>query len=184
MKKGMILLADGFEESETLVTVDLLRRSQIDIDLISMMDSKNVVSAHHIKVETDFLISEIDYQNYQFLILPGGQAVFHHLQNDLRVKEMIHFFMNQKRLIAAICAAPLLLGELGYLKDKNYICFKGCEQDAFLGILNKDKDVVCDGNIITARSMYYTCDFALAIIQKLQDAQQAENIRKQIQSKE
>ena len=142
------------------------------------------MSAHHIKVETDFLISEIDYQNYQFLILPGGQAVFHHLQNDLRVKEMIHFFMNQKRLIAAICAAPLLLGELGYLKDKNYICFKGCEQDAFLGILNKDKDVVCDGNIITARSMYYTCDFALAIIQKLQDAQQAENIRKQIQSKE
>ena len=56
MKKGMILLADGFEESEALVTVDLLRRSQIVIDLISMMDSKNVVSAHHIKVETDFLV--------------------------------------------------------------------------------------------------------------------------------
>ncbi len=182
--KGIILLADGFEESEALITVDLLRRGQIQIDLISMMNTKEVTSAHQIPVICDYLLNQIQIEEYQFLILPGGAAVFQHLKEMKTLQKIIDYFVTQNFLVAAICAAPILLGQWGYLKGKNYTCFKGCEQDSFLGHYLKDENVVCDGSMITAKSMYYTIDFAIAILQKLKGFQVAENILKQIQSKE
>lgn len=180
--KGFLLLADGFEESEAIITIDLLRRSKIQIDLVSVMTQKEVISAHKLLIKTDFLLSQIHYQDYDFLVLPGGEAVFNVLKDLLVVEEIIRFFMLKQRLVAAICAAPILLGQYQFLKGKKYVCFKGCEQSEFAGFFQKDANVVKDQNLITAKSMYYTIDFALTIIETLLGQKHAVEVKKQIQS--
>ncbi len=164
--KCLLLLANGFEDHEALTTRDVLLRSNIQVDTASITKTKVVTSSHDLILYTDYILEEINYEDYGCLILPGGKkGVTEGLSNLYNLKDMLKHFANGK-LIAAICAAPSLLGMNDLLINKNYTCFPGFENNFYKGHY-QDKGVVIDGNIITSKSMYYTIDFALEIIKKI-----------------
>lgn len=176
--KGLIILVDGFEDVEALCTIDILRRSGIEIDTVSL-DSKNVITQSNNKIEVQYLLKEVDDNIYDFLVLPGGKAVFNILDHDLRINKLIDSFYQSGRLICAICAAPRLIAKRGYFNNLKYTIFPGCVNKDVLG-KQVDKGVVVEKQFITAKSMYYTTEFALEIINKLQGSKQKKLIEKQI----
>ena len=179
--KGLIILVNGFEDVEALGTIDILRRSKIQIDTVSLAD-KNIITQSNNKIETQYLLEEIKVEDYDFLILPGGKAVFNVLDTDLRIVGLIDYFYREDKLICAICAAPRLIAKRGYFKGLKFTIFPGCLDGKAAGkILNKG--VVVQKQFITAKSMYYTTEFALQIIKKLQGNKQMKVIKKQIQGK-
>ena len=173
--QGLIILANGFEDSEAIITIDLLRRSKIKLDLVSLDKELNITSSHQVKYICDKSYQDINLSKYDFLIIPGGQAVFKYHLNSNLTKSIVKFFMDQKRLVACICAAPMILGVMGYLKGKNYTCFPGCESSDYEGHYQNQK-VVVDGNIITAQAMGATFEFCQAIITKLESADKASEV--------
>lgn len=173
--KGLILIAKGFEESEAIITIDLIRRAKIQIDLVSLEKELQVYSSHNILITCDLKFSQIKLNDYDFLVIPGGSAVFNNLINNLTVKSIVDYFMNQEKLVAVICAAPMILGKYQYLKNKKYICYPGCESSDFNGIL-KDMGVVLDGNIITSKAAGKTFEFGYEIIKYLVGEKIAEDV--------
>ena len=176
--KGLIILVNGFEDVEALCTIDILRRSKIEIDTVSL-DNKNIITQSNNKIEVEYLLNEVDVNSYDFLILPGGKAVFNVLDNDLRIDKLVDDFYQKGKLICAICAAPRLVAKRGYFNNLKFTIFPGCLYGKVLG-KQVNKGVVVEDKFITAKSMYYTTDFALEIINKLQGKQQKQLIEKQI----
>ena len=162
--RGIILLDNYFEDTEALTTIDVLKRAGIGIDLVNL--SKNQVlttqCGNRIIVEKMFNESR-DVYNYDFLVVPGGRAVMNSLYNDKRVFAAIHKYTMDNKLVALICAAPILARN--FLDDKEFTCFPGFEDK--LNGKHVDKGVVRSENFITAKSMYYTIDFALEIVKYL-----------------
>ena len=157
-----LFLDNGFEEIEAITTIDLLRRAGIELTTISMTGQLLVHGAHHINVEADQLFEKTDFNNAHMLILPGGGVMLGDHQNlcDLLVKHN-----NDGKLIAAICAAPAVLGKLGILEGKKATCYPGFEDalgESFTGGL-----VVESKNVITAKGPGLSADFAFCLIEKL-----------------
>ena len=170
--RGLILLANGFEDAEAIITIDLLRRAHLELDLVSMNKEKEVKTARGIYMNADKTIHEINLNHYDYLIIPGGKAVFDfHLTSEM-TKSIVDFFMKRHALVACICAAPMILGSLGYLKGLNYTCFPGCESSTFGGVYT-NSEVEVSGNIITSKAMGTTFAFGQAIITYLLDSQKA-----------
>lgn len=168
MKKCAIFLADGFEECEGLITVDMLRRAGLTIDMISMNDDLNVTTSHGIHLSADRMMSDFREDDYDILILPGGKVGTQNLEKSEELKNHLLSFDKQGRPVAAICAAPSILGHLGILKGKHYTCFPGFRDDAYEGTYEMELSVV-DGNIITGRGMGATIEFSRNIIRYLTD---------------
>lgn len=166
MDKGLIILTNGFEESEAIITIDMLRRAKIALDLVSLEKDITVSSSGNIKVVCDLNYKSINLNDYAFLIIPGGKAVFTTHLDSLITKSIVDFFMKNNKLVCAICAAPMILGKYGYLKNKEYTIFPGCESADFEGIL-VDKPAITSGNIITGKAAGCTFDFAKQIIEYL-----------------
>ncbi len=163
---GLLLLANGFEDTEALTTRDVLIRSGIKITIASISANNIVMSSFGVCVLADTLLKDIkDTSTFDFLILPGGGRGTQNLKESLDVKKILLDFYNNNKLICAICAAPSILGMYGLLKEKKYTCFAGFNK-GFEGNFTGN-EVEVDGNIITARSMQYSINFALAIIKKL-----------------
>ena len=163
--KGLMILANGFEDVEAIGTIDVLKRANVNLTIASMHHKEYVCSAHNNKVLVETYIKDIDYKAYDFLIIPGGKAVFNELNGNKLVDEIVKHFCDNNKLVCAICAAPMLIGKHGYFKDLEYACFPGCNE-GIEGTLS-DKPVVTSANFITAKSMYYTCDFALEIVSRV-----------------
>ena len=144
--RGLILISKGFEESEAIITIDMLRRAQITIDLVSIDKDLTVLSSHNIQIVCDYKVSQINLNDYDFLVIPGGKAVFDTHLFSLTVKSIVEYFMNQQKLVATICAAPMVLGKYKYLKNKQYTCFPGCENTEFEGIYLNNQNVVTTNN--------------------------------------
>ena len=176
--KGLIILVNNFEDVEALATVDVLRRSGIIIDTTSL-DNKDVITQSNNKITVDYLLNEVNVNEYDFLILPGGKAVFNILDNDKRIDDLVDYFYSNKKLICAICAAPRLIAKRGYFKNLKFTIFPGCLETEVLG-KQTTKGVVVEEYFITAKSMYYSIEFALEIIKKLQGKEQKQLIEKQI----
>ncbi len=168
--KGLILLENYFEDIEAIATIDIIRRANIKIDTISL-STKKLITQSKIIIEADYLINEINYNNYDFLIIPGGKAVMNSLIYNNLVNEILNAFKN--KLICLICAAPILLKEIN-----EFTCFKGFENKIKGKYLNKG--VVRYKNIITAKSCAYTIDFALEIINYLTNSNT--NVKNEIYS--
>ena len=160
MPKGIIILANGFEESEAIITIDILRRAKISLDLVSMEKELNVISSGNINV-----VCDLSYKT----------VIFNKHIKSLTTKSIVEFFMVRDKLVACICAAPMILGIHGYLKGKKYICFPGCESVEFEGIL-VDANAVRDGNIITAKAMGATFDFSYLIVEYLLNKESAQKV--------
>ena len=172
-----MLLADGFEDTEALTTRDVLLRAGIEVVTSSIKESRQVVSSFGITMLSDLSFSQIrDPYSYDFLILPGGGRGTQNLKDSKAVKSLVTTFYENRKLLCAICAAPSILGELGFLRDINYTCFAGFNRGVDGNFTANEVEV--DGNIITARSMHYSVDFALAIIEKLLGEETKEKVLK------
>lgn len=174
--KGIILLGDYFEETEALSCVDVLKRAGEEITLVSVMQTLQVFTKSGYQIIAEKYLDEIKESDYDYLILPGGKAAFTILNKDSRVELLISQFIKSDKLVASICAAPHLLGRKGYFNNLDYTIFPGFEKYCISGNYQKDKGVVIAKNFITAKSMYYTIEFALAIIYYLYDENKARQV--------
>ncbi|MBQ8720245.1 MAG: DJ-1/PfpI family protein [Clostridia bacterium] len=146
-----ILLADGFEEIEALTPLDLLRRAKLDARTVAV-GSKIAVGSHGIPVIADMTADELKLSEVSMLILPGGMPGTLNLDASDLVGEAIKTVLDRGGRVAAICAAPLILGRRGYLEGKRAVCYPGFE-DELKGFIKCNGEVVTDGNITTAKGM-------------------------------
>ena len=179
MKKVAVFLAPGFEECEALMTVDLLRRAQLDTTMYSIHNTDEVTGSHNITVKADKKLNELN-ELFDCVILPGGMPGTKYLMESKEVNALVVEHFNQNRLVAAICAAPSVFGELQLLQGKKATCFPGFE-DQLHGAEVLNQKAVADGNIITAKGLGAAVEFAHAIITYLINQETADQITKTIQ---
>jgi len=161
--KGLILLDNYFEDTEALSTIDVIRRGGIDIVKVNMSNDEVLETQYGHKIIVKDFYNDIIFDDYDFLVIPGGRAVMNSLFNDARVYEAIKRFDNKHKLIACICAAPSLLRE--QLKDKEFSCYPGFEK--YIDGKYMQTGVTRCSNYITARSMYFSIEFGLEIVKYL-----------------
>lgn len=163
--KGLIILANGFEDTEAITTINILRRAKISLCVAALGRDLFVVSQAGLGLRAEVSLEDIDISDYGFLVLPGGKAVFEVLRHNKKVTDIIDDFVIAGKLIAAICAAPMLPGLRGHLKNHKYTCFPGCEKEITEGLYLPHKTVVKSGNFITAKAMGFTPQFAYEIVE-------------------
>lgn len=178
-KRVCVFLADGFEEIEGLTVVDLLRRADVEVTTVSVTGAKTVHGAHGIDVQADKLFEEVTYDNQDMAVLPGGMPGTRNLSKHEGVKKVLEQFYREKKYLAAICAAPSVLGKYGILKGRRATSYPGFE-DALAGAEYVYEEVVADDFIITSRGMGTSIAFALMLIEKLSDKEKADVIARSI----
>ena len=167
-----LFLADGFEELEAITVIDLLRRAELNVVTVSIMGRKKVVSARHVKIEADEIFEDIDYDDCEMIVLPGGGGGARNLENHEGLIAKLNEFNNKEKWIAAICAAPMILGHNGILVGREATIYKGME-DELTEALFVDEKVVVDEHIITSQGPATAIDFALKIIELLKGKEAA-----------
>lgn len=160
-----VILADGFEEVEALVPVDMMRRCGLNVKTAGLFGI-DVCGAHSVTVKADMLVDDINFDEIDGIVLPGGMPGTQHLKESESVKKLIEYCMESKLMIGAICAAPSVLGELGYLDGADAVCYPGFEE-ALKGAKVHTVPVVRSGNIITSRGAGTAFEFGRAIIDYL-----------------
>ncbi|HOF42981.1 MAG TPA: DJ-1/PfpI family protein [Bacilli bacterium] len=178
--KGLILLANGFEEAEAIITIDILRRAKLDVTLASVGLDLTVTSSHNIQVLADTRLSDVISEEYGFLIIPGGLKSVLTFHSSSLVSEIVEEFVLNQKIIGAICAGPTVLSRLGLLKGKKFTCFPGLDEYLKSGAYHPEKEVIVANNIITARAMAHTIEFALEIVKKILGKEEAKRIEKAI----
>ena len=166
MAKVYAFLADGLEEVECLAVVDVLRRSGVEVTLVSVTGDRKVIGSHGIELVTDALFDDVDPDVSDVLFLPGGMPGAATLDKHEGLRRLILDFAAKNKPIAAICAAPMVLGKLGLLKGKKATCYPSFEQ-YLEGAECIDAPVVRDGNIITGMGPGAAMEFALTIVDLL-----------------
>ncbi len=163
MTKVALLVTDGCEECEALIQADLLRRAGIAVDLVSITGQKEIKSARQIRFLADQLIEDVDREEYDGVILPGGMPGTNYLREDERVLDWVRAFAGEKKLVAAICAAPTVLGTAGVLEGRKATCYPGMEE-GLTGADFVEDEVVRDDAVITSRGLGTAIPFGLAMI--------------------
>lgn len=163
MSAVAVLVADGFETIECLTVVDVLRRGGVRVSTVSIMSTRDAVSSQQIGIECDCTFDEVDFDEYDYVVLPGGLPGTTHLRQDPRVCDLVAEFAATKH-VAAICAAPSILGELGLLVGRSATVFPTFRDSLPAGTYAGGRTVVVDGNIITASGMGQALPFALAVL--------------------
>lgn len=171
-----VFFADGFEEIEAFTLVDVLRRAGLDVEMISVTPDEIVTGAHDVPVLCDKNIVNCDFFDAELIVLPGGMPGAATLEKCDDLRRLILHFARQNKPIAAICAAPMILGKLGLLKGKKVTCYPGFEQyldcAEYTGAL-----VERDGNIITGSSPAAAMEFALTIVDLLRGKEKVEELK-------
>ncbi|MDR0710812.1 MAG: DJ-1/PfpI family protein [Prevotellaceae bacterium] len=162
MTTTYIFLTTGFEEVEALAAVDVLRRAGVNVKTVSVENDKQVTASHRVKVEADLLFDEADFSDAALLVLPGGTT---RLNEFAKLKKLLLTANEAGIKIAAICAAPMVLGGLGLLKGKRATCYPSFEKYLTGAILATDHPVVVDGNIITGKGPAQAIAFALTLVE-------------------
>ncbi|MBE6781167.1 MAG: DJ-1/PfpI family protein [Ruminococcaceae bacterium] len=161
-----VFLADGFEEAEALVTVDILRRAGYKVTCVGV-DKKEIVGAHGIKITADIKTGEYSGVDLEGVVLPGGMPGTRNLMANATVCNAAKTAFKTGKLVCAICAAPAVLGRLGLLKGKAATCYPGFEDD-LIGARYVNAPSVTDGNIVTAKGAGAVFDFGFAIVDALE----------------
>lgn len=173
-----LFLAEGFEEIEALTPVDLLRRAGAPVTTVGI-GGKRIVGSHGIAVEADITDSQfatLDLTDTEMVILPGGMPGTKNLDASDIVHSALDFAIQNDKYIAAICAAPMILGKRGDLSGKEAICYPGFEK-YLCGARISNKKVIRDGKIITAQGMGVALEFALSLISALCGESLSEELR-------
>lgn len=166
-----LFLDNGFEEIEAITTIDLLRRANIALTTVSLTGKPLVLGAHNVAVEADGLMDDIDFSDAEMLILPGGQT---NLIEHANLCELLLAHNEADKLIAAICYAPSVLGQLGILEGKQATCYPGFEK--YLGESYVGGLVVESKNVITAKGPGLSSDFAFCLIERLASSEIADQV--------
>ena len=175
-----IFLADGFEEVEALTVSDILRRAKADVALVSIKDTKEVESSRGVKVVADATFDEMDFSETGILVLPGGMPGTNNLQAFKPLEELVLAHAAAGKTVAAICAAPKILGALGMLKGRRACCHPGFEKELIGAYVIMNRPAVLDGNIITGRSMGCAIPFGLTVLGALEGAEAAAEMAEKI----
>ncbi len=180
MAKVYIFLADGYEEIEGLTVVDLLRRANIEIIMVSLTGDIYVTGSHAITTKADMLFDDVNFTDADMLVLPGGLPGTNHLKAHEGLDLLLREFHAKGKKLAAICAAPSVLGTKGLLKGKNATCYPGHE-DSLFGANIINNGVVEDGNIVTSKGLGTAIDFSLSLIKIIAGEAEAVKIARAIQ---
>lgn len=172
MSKAAVFFGTGYEEIEALAVVDILRRAGVETAMVSVTGERSVAGAHSITVEMDALIDDVDFGSLDIIILPGGMSGTKNLEACEALMAQVDAFVAADRLVAAICAAPGILGRRGILQGRRACAYPSCE-DQLTGAQVMREPAVTDGNIITGRGMGTAIPFGLAILEKLQGKEAA-----------
>lgn len=176
-----VFLAHGFETTEALTTVDILRRGKLDVKTVAVGTEDNIVtSSHNIQVVADINESQLSKENLQGVILPGGMPGTINLGKSEVVQEYTEYCVDNNLVVGAICAAPSILGKLGILQGKNAVCFPGFE-DELKGSVISDDFVATDGLLVTGKGMGATIPFALQLLELFKDAETANTVHSSLQ---
>jgi len=175
MPKVAVILADGFEEVEAIAIIDVLRRAEIGV-VIAGLHEGAVSSARKVRVISDTVIDTVKAEDFDMVVLPGGQPGSDNLNADTRVKDLIRDFHRKGKLTGAICAAPYVLANAGILEGKRATSFPSYK-DRLGGAVYEEKTVVEDGNVLTSRGPGTALYFGLAIVERLSGKERAEKIR-------
>lgn len=173
IKKIAVHLADGFEEIEAVSIIDVLRRAGLDVVTVSVTGKLEINGAHQIKVLADELFETVDYSEVYMIVLPGGMPGASNLNAHDGLKQKIKTFVTENKQLAAICAAPLVFGNLGILEGRQAVCYPGFENQ-LKGAEVLQVPVLDSGNIITGRGPGVAIQFALKIVEKLISTEKAE----------
>lgn len=163
MSRIAIFMAVGFEEIEAISTIDVLRRGGMEVELISVSGNEDVEGGHGISVKCSRLFYNVDYAEYDALVLPGGMPGTDNLNKHEGLIELLQKFVGEGKKVAAICAAPMILGQLGMLEGKEAICYPGLEEH-LTGAHLSNQSVVRDGQLITAKGAGVAMAFGLEIL--------------------
>jgi 4-methyl-5(b-hydroxyethyl)-thiazole monophosphate biosynthesis len=174
--KVMIPLAEGFEEIEAFTVIDVLRRANIQVDTVGIIGSV-IASKHGVRVIVDKRLAQVMPNEYDAIVLPGGNPGYINLGKSLQLMEMLKSFNTQNKLIGAICGAPLILAKQGLLDNKKATVYPGNEKEL---AYPRDRDVVVDGNIITSQGPGTAMHFALKIVEKLKGSNEALRLKSEL----
>ncbi|TJX14755.1 DJ-1/PfpI family protein [Tissierella creatinini] len=178
--KILLFLAEGFEEVEAFTVVDYLRRKNIVVDTIAITDNKEVRGSHNIIVRADKTINEIgDLKDYYGVVIPGGMPGASNLKDDIRVIDIVKEMNESRRLVAAICAGPIVLEKAGIIRGRNITSYPSFNK-AFPKSNYIEENVVRDKNIITSRGPALAVDFTIEIIKYLLGDERAEELKQNI----
>ena len=174
-----VLLGTGFEEMEAIAPIDLMRRAGISVLTVGVT-GKTVYGSHNIGVEADILPEEMDLTNLEMVVLPGGLGGVASARASKAALDVLKFAWENGKFVAAICAGPTVLADLGITSGKQYTCYPGCEKDMDASGLQPGAAFVRDGNLITGTSAGCAIPFGLALIEALKGKEAAEAIKAQI----
>lgn len=176
MSTAYVFFGDGFEEMEAFTTVDVLRRAGMNVTMVTVMEGEIVTGAHGVPVLCDVNVANCDFYDASLVVLPGGMPGTTNLEQCADLRRLITRFAEEKKPIAAICAAPSILGKMGLLKGRNVTCYPGFEA-LCEGANCTGGEVEVDGHIITGRGPGCALPFALAIVEQLVGAEKVAELK-------
>lgn len=174
-----MLLGTGFEETEAIAPLDLLRRAGVEILTVGI-NGKTVSGSHKIKVEADITIGEMDLTDVEMVIIPGGLGGVASLRASEAALDALKFAWENGKYVAAICAGPTVLADLGITDGLRATCYPGQEDHMGSALMQENTAVVTDGRLITGTSAGCAIPFGLALVEALKGKEIAETIKKQI----
>lgn len=177
MAKVVIYVAEGFEEIEAISIIDVLRRAEIEVTAVSITGKYEVKGAHSITLLTDELFENVNHQNFDMVVLPGGMPGTSNLDHHLSLRNEILNFKSNRKYIGAICAAPMILGQLGILENKTVTCYPGFE--SYLDGANVTGSAVeVSGKIVTGKGPGVAIAFSLKLVELLEGKEMADKVAK------
>lgn len=171
-----ILLGEGFEESEALVPADLLRRAGAEVALVGL-EELEVVGGHGITVKADITLDQVDEEKMEMLVLPGGTGGVDSIQMSLFALALIQRAYDLGCWIGAICAAPTILGRIGFLDRRKAVCYPGLEEEMGSAVVQLGESVVTDGRIITAEAAGSAFEFGLRLVEAVKGRGTAQKVK-------
>ena len=174
-----VLLGTGFEEAEAITPIDLLRRADISVITVGL-NGKTVYGSHGIGIVADITPEEMVLSDMDMILLPGGLGGVASIRGCDKAMEAISYAWKNNRLVAAICAAPTILAQLGITDGKTAVCYPGCEPEMGQVQISPDAPCIRDGRVITAASAGCALPFGLALIEALKGQEEAQRIARQI----
>ena len=174
-----MLLGTGFEETEAIAPLDLLRRAGVEIATVGI-NGKVVYGSHGIGIEADLELHQMDLTTLEMIILPGGLGGVASIKASEQAMNAVRFAYENEKYVAAICAGPTILAQLGITDGKRATCFPSCTDQMGNARMQENAAAVTDGRIITGTSAGCAIPFGLALIEALKGAEAAEKIEKQI----
>lgn len=173
-----VFLAQGFEEIEAIASIDILRRTKLDVKTVGV-GSRFITGSMNITLKCDVELSEADTENLQGIVLPGGILGVKNLSESTKVCEIINYCDKNKILIGAICAAPSILGEMKILEGKKACCYPGFEEKLIGAEISRDDTCICD-NIVTSNGPGNAIKFALKLVEYIFGKKESDNIKSSI----